>query len=255
MFFSSILAAGEKDGAQRISSIFPSLSCSLEVVWYVVESSEIVHALICKKCGMLIESRRIRDLLNITILQSAEQDPYIINGGNSTAWQAPKSYGFSMNPLPALIVLLLGSMMSSHTQNSMVSSMVHRQWGNLLAGAALARAVTYLLFYISPPTSFLPSRPPSELITAFCLMAGGLIFMASVSISVDKIAHVLTHLQSSDTIAAMEYNDIDAMFVFTVAMGLITFMMAWIIVVIGIKGWALRRELKSPLWSPLTAEA
>jgi hypothetical protein len=29
----------------------------------------------------------------------------------------------------------------------------------------------------------LPSRPPSELITAFCLIAGGLIFMASVSSS------------------------------------------------------------------------
>lgn len=37
-------------------------------------------------------------------------------------------------------------------------------------------------------------------------------------------------------------NDLDAMFVFTVSMGLITFLMAWIILVIAIKGWAMRRE-------------
>lgn len=134
-----------------------------------------------------------------------------------------------MNPLPALIILLLGMMMSSHHQASMVSTMVHKQWGTLLVGASFARAVTYILFYVSPPTSILPSRPPSELITAFCLMAGGLIFMAS----------------SADTIEAMEYNDLGAMFVFTVTMGVITFLMAWIIVVIAIKGWAIGKEGKS----------
>jgi hypothetical protein len=40
----------------------------------------------------------------------------------------------------------------------------------------------------------------------------------------------------------MELNDIDAMFVFTVAMGLVTFLMAWVILVIAIKGWAFRKE-------------
>jgi cbb3-type cytochrome oxidase subunit 3 len=40
----------------------------------------------------------------------------------------------------------------------------------------------------------------------------------------------------------MELNDIDTMFVFTVAMGLVTFLMAWIILVIAIKGWAFRKE-------------
>jgi hypothetical protein len=42
----------------------------------------------------------------------------------------------------------------------------------------------------------------------------------------------------------MELNHLDAMFVFTVTMGLVTFMMAWIIVVIAIKGWAMRAEGK-----------
>ena len=133
---------------------------------------------------MLIESKRIRDLLNATITQGyaiRNTNIYIMERGNTSSWQPPKSYEFSMNPLPALIVLLLGFMMSSHHQASMVSTMIHAQWGALLIGAALARAVTYVIFYLSPPASFLPSRPPSELITAFCLMAGGFMFMASVS--------------------------------------------------------------------------
>ncbi|RDW66378.1 hypothetical protein BP6252_10013 [Coleophoma cylindrospora] len=178
-------------------------------------------------CGMLVESRKIRGLLNATTTHTRPahlHNPY--SADEKALWQPPKTYRFSMNLLPALIVLLLGVMMSSHHQTSMVSTMLHKQWGTLLVGAALARAVTYMLFYISPPTSLLPSRPPSELITAFCLMAGGLIFMAS----------------SVDTVKAIETNDLGAMFVFTMTMGLVTFLMAWIILVIAIKGWAIRRK-------------
>lgn len=174
-------------------------------------------------CGMLIESSRVRDLLN-TVQQLPASHTY-----HSDATEPPKSYRFSMNPIPALIVLLLGMMMSSHHQESMVSTMIHNQWGALLIGAAFARALTYIIFYLAPPTSMLPGRPPSELITAFCLMAGGFIFMVS----------------AKDTVSSMELYGLDAMFVFTVTMGLITFLMAWIIVVIAIKGWAIRKENRS----------
>lgn len=124
---------------------------------------------------MLIESTRIRSLLNAT--KSTPQLSY----PSESQEQEPKSYAFPMNPIPALVILLLGLMMSSHHQETMVATMIHTQWGTLLAGAAFARAATYILFYLSPPTSILPGRPPTELITAFCLMAGGMIFMASVS--------------------------------------------------------------------------
>jgi hypothetical protein len=110
-------------------------------------------------------------MLNITNQQHQDKDLV-----------EPKSYSFPMNPLPALVVLLLGTMMSSHHQDSMVSTMIHKQWGNLLVGAAFARAATYIIFYLSPPVSRLPGRPPTELITSFCLMAGGMIFMTSVSL-------------------------------------------------------------------------
>lgn len=44
---------------------------------------------------------------------------------------------------------------------------------------------------------------------------------------------------------AMEHDGLDAMFVFTVSMGFITFLMAWIILVVAIKGWAVRKENRS----------
>ena len=46
---------------------------------------------------------------------------------------------------------------------------------------------------------------------------------------------------SKDTVASMEAYDLDAMFVFTVTMGLTAFMMAWTIIVLAVKGWAVRR--------------
>jgi Protein of unknown function (Ytp1) len=131
-----------------------------------------------------------------------------------------------MNPLPGLIILLLGLMMSSHHQDSTVSTAVHKQWGTLLVGFSLARAVTYILFFISPPTSLYPSRPPSELVSAFCLISGGLIFMAS----------------TRDVIRIMEDRGLMAMFIFTVCMGFTAFLMAYEIIVVAIKGWATRRE-------------
>jgi hypothetical protein len=43
----------------------------------------------------------------------------------------------------------------------------------------------------------------------------------------------------------MENYNLDAMFVFTVSMGLVTFLMAWIILTIAIKGLAVRKERRT----------
>lgn len=148
-------------------------------------------------CGMLVESTRIRDLLNYTVADAAQGEE---GQGQYPAYRdddvdeeqqrrppgpevlrEPETYAFSMNPIPALVILLLGIMMSSHTQDSMISSMVHKQWGNLLTGASFARGLTYVLAWLRPPRSVYPSRPPTELLTAFGLISGGIIFMASVS--------------------------------------------------------------------------
>jgi hypothetical protein len=195
---------------------------------------------------MLIESKRVRDLLNAT-KQSSSQLPYYTHEPETL--EEPKTYRFSMNPIPALIVLLLGMMMSSHHQATMIATMIHKQWGMLLIGAAFARAATYIVFYLSPPTSIFPGRPPTELITAFCLMAGGMIFMASVCSPIFLLLLLIEMYtyttQAHDTINTLELHDLDAMFMFTVSMGVITFLMAWIILVIAIKGWAIRKENRS----------
>lgn len=173
--------------------------------------------------GMIIESTKMRELLNSAIISSQPLH------SPAEAWQQPRQYKFSMNPLPSLIIMLLGKMMSSHHQDSMLSTMIHGQWGSMFMGFALARGLTYITLYISPPTSFLPSRPPTELITAFCLISGGITFV----------------LSNKDTVAVLESYGLDAMFVFTVTMGLTALLMAWTTAIIALKGWALRRESRN----------
>ncbi|KAI0424885.1 hypothetical protein F5Y09DRAFT_347256 [Xylaria sp. FL1042] len=177
--------------------------------------------------AMLIESTRIRDLLNTTTMEASLSHPsHAYNDEERAALGSPRQYEFAINPIPALVILLLGIMMSSHTQQSMISSMVHKQWGNLLTGASFARGFTYVLLYLKPPRSVLPSRPPTELLTAFGLISGGTIFMAS----------------SGDTVKGMIHYDLDAMFFYTVTMGLVGVLMAWVILLLAFKGWAVRRE-------------
>ncbi|KAL2172303.1 hypothetical protein VTG60DRAFT_6681 [Thermothelomyces hinnuleus] len=190
-------------------------------------------------CGMLIESVRIRNLLNFTVAEAAavppprpshlrdlERDAHHSQENHDQELAEPESYAFSINPIPALVILLLGIMMSSHTQESMVSSMVHKQWGDLLTGASFARGLTYILLWLRPPRSVYPSRPPTELLASFGLIAGGIIFMAS----------------ASSTVRGMIHYQLDAMFMYTVTMGLVGLLMAWVILMIALKGWAARRE-------------
>ena len=129
-------------------------------------------------CGMLFESKRVRSWINSTVLQQPPSHPAARDDEN---WKIPNTQTVSLNPMPALIIFLLGVMMGSHHQDSMLSSMVHSQWGNLLCGFGAARLATYALMFLKPPTSYLPSRPPSEVLASFCLMGGGLVFMMSVS--------------------------------------------------------------------------
>lgn len=127
---------------------------------------------------MLVDSKRVRGWLNTSFMLSSNR----MHINHEQSFDAPTSYRASGNPLPALVILLLGLLMSGHHQDPGVSTIVHKQWGVLLVGFALARGVTYILLYLLPPASLLPSRPPSELITSFCLISAGLVFQLSVSL-------------------------------------------------------------------------
>lgn len=179
--------------------------------------------------GMLIESERIRNLFN-TAVSSWEEEETLQYGSaiedQRQEWKAPKSYKTSLNPMPGLVIMLLGMSMSGHHQHSMVSTMMHQQWGTLFMGFAMARAATYVLLYLAPPKSFFPSRPPTELVASFCLISGGMIFMGS----------------ATDTVATIEANGLDAMFLFVIAMGLTALVMSWAAICFALKGWAVRKE-------------
>ncbi|GAO13902.1 uncharacterized protein UV8b_03862 [Ustilaginoidea virens] len=174
-------------------------------------------------CGMLVESSRVRTFLNNTASSVAPHEPSPAE--RMDLWQAPETESVSLNPIPALIIMLLGTLMSSHHQSTAISTMVHKQWGNLLLGASLSRGLTYVLVFLRPPRSILPSRPPTELLASFCLMSGGIIFMAS----------------SADTIKGMIHYKLDPMFMYTMTMGLVAMLMAWEITVLAIKGRAARK--------------
>lgn len=143
-------------------------------------------------CGLLIETPFIRRVLNRTIevtfpVHTTATYQRLANAGslapntqaNSSAFAPPAQQAFSFNPFPGLIIFMTGIMMSMHHQESMLSTMVHKQWGYLLAAFALFRLGTYFLMFLSPPKSYIPSRPVTELLASFCLICGGMVFMVS----------------------------------------------------------------------------
>jgi hypothetical protein len=188
--------------------------------------------------GMMIESRALLDLTSApaqpakSMFQELETDEagFKFVSGNfahpSQHRQRSKSAKLSLNPMPALTILFLGMMMSGHHQSSMVSTMLHAQWGMLFTGFAMARSVTYIMLYLKPPTSHYPSRPPSELVAAFCLTAGGILFMNS----------------ARDVVVTIESNGLDAMTIFTLTIGLTGVILAWELACYTIQVWACRRE-------------
>lgn len=144
-------------------------------------------------CGFLIEIPAIRRSFNRTIevALSSQTSTYHVLSNSSRhrpnqgevdpALSPPPQQAFSYNPFPGLIIFMTGIMMSMHKQESMLSTMVHKQWGYLLAGFALFRLGTYFLMFLSPPKSYLPSRPVTEILAGFCLICGGMVFMVCLT--------------------------------------------------------------------------
>jgi hypothetical protein len=178
--------------------------------------------------GMLVESQRIRKLLNnsLMLIQPTNYDDNQQHDRKSASWKAPDTASTPLNPLPALTILLLGIIMAAHTQHSALAATMHTMWGALFALAALFRLSTYLLHYLRPPVSYLPSRPPTELIVGFALVAGGFMFMIS----------------PLDITDALEGSGADAMVAFVVSMGFTAVVCAGVVACMAAKGWAVACE-------------
>ncbi|KAJ6264661.1 hypothetical protein Dda_0810 [Drechslerella dactyloides] len=177
--------------------------------------------------GILTESDRVRGLLNNVFSEDAQIqiNQYEMAAPQPIFKEGPK-FRQSMNVFPSLVIFMLGVLMGSHHQDSMLGSMLHKQWGLLLSGAAVFRLGTFVLLYLKPPTSYLPSRPFTEPLAAFALMAGGTVFV----------------LSNSETVNAFNAMNVDGMFAFTLSIGVTALLMSYQTLMIALKGWAVKRE-------------
>jgi hypothetical protein len=171
----------------------------------------------CGLIGILVESRALRRLLERTILDTPLDTP---------RHEAQQTY--SLNPFPALTVLLTGISMGNHHQETQYSTNVHFMWGLLLSLAAMCRFVTYLSLYKNTPKDNQPSRPPSELIGAFLLIAGSILFMAS----------------NAGTMMWLRRNNIDSMFMMNVCVALTSITLCYVAMLQILKAWSEKRETK-----------
>jgi uncharacterized membrane protein len=133
---------------------------------------------------------------------------------------------YSLNPIPALTVLMTGISMGNHHQDTEYSTNVHYLWGLLLSIAALCRIITYIIMYNSRPSTRDPSRPPTEALGAFALICGSILFMAS----------------NSGTMTWLMRNQIDSMFLMNVAVAFSMMTLSYVLSLILLKAWSAKRE-------------
>jgi hypothetical protein len=127
--------------------------------------------------------------------------------------------GYSPNPFPLFTIFWTGILMSQHKQSSDTSTMIHMQWGYLFATGSLFRMMTFILLMLVPNKNLNPARPFTELLTSFCLICGGFIFMQS----------------NDQAVQALEYRGLTGMFTLNVNVGLVALIMAWEMVLLSWK--------------------
>lgn len=168
-------------------------------------------------CGLLAEIK-LNDWKYDHALQHTE--------GISSSEIYAGSPGYSPNPFPAFTIFWTGILMSQHAQASETSTTIHIQWGYLLSYGSFFRLLTFMLLFLVPNRNFEPSKPFTELITSFCLLCGGLIFMES----------------TDQVIEALEYRGFTPMFSFNISVGFITLLMAWEMLLFLWKNWLQGRQ-------------
>lgn len=129
--------------------------------------------------------------------------------------------GFSPNPFPLFTIYWTGLLMLKHVQALALLTAIHVQWGQLLCAGAAFRLATYVLLHLRPSLLLEAAKPITELITLFCLLAGGLIFMES----------------TDPCILGMEYRGLTAMFTFNVSVGCVALLMAWQMLLLGFRDY------------------
>lgn len=136
------------------------------------------------------------------------------------------SPGYSPNPFPTFTIFWTGILMSQHAQASEASRQIHMQWGYLLSYGSFFRLLTFVILFLVPNKDFRPSLPFTELISSFCLMCGGLVFMES----------------TDQVVEALEFRGFTPMFSFNLSVGFVALLMAWEMVLLYWRNWLERRQ-------------
>ncbi|CUS23364.1 LAQU0S09e03092g1_1 [Lachancea quebecensis] len=157
----------------------------------------------CGLCGLITEYK-----LSDWRRKHATSDPGECQTSDPSVTGTP---GYTPNPFPAFTIFWTGILMSQHAQASAVSTAIHVQWGLLLSYGSFFRLLTFFMLIWKPNTDLKPSRPFTELVTSFCLLCGGLIFMES----------------TDQVVEALEYRGLTSMFTFNLSVGFTTLFMAW----------------------------
>ncbi|EJT97746.1 hypothetical protein DACRYDRAFT_58750 [Dacryopinax primogenitus] len=168
--------------------------------------------------GMALESNTVRRLLSTPALVRAYRPESEV--------PQPWSYLGSFNPFPALCIGITGAAMSAHHQTYVFQVEIHALWGLLLGAFAVFRFLTYFFLWLRPPTSPLPSRPPTEALAAFTLACGGLTFI----LSTEEVTYI-----------AMRNGKDDMMMFLNLVVAIMCLNFTWVLVVLGIRGWAVGR--------------
>lgn len=178
----------------------------------------------CGLCGVLLEYR-----LSQWRFDKAVDNLAASADAKMVAAVTKAHPGFSPNPFPILTIYWTGILMSKHEQASALSTDIHTQWGLMFVVGCAFRMVSYILLLLSPTKSRglrSPQAPFSEVVTAFALLCGGLIFMESC----DPVVHLF------------EYRGYTSMFTLNVSLGFVALIMAWEMAVFSIKDAIMARR-------------
>lgn len=167
-------------------------------------------------CGLITEALLSQWRFKQT-LSNTNINPSVIHAG---------SPGYSPNPFPVFTIFWTGILMSKHEQASSTSTAIHVQWGYLLSYGSFFRLLTFILLMLLPNKNLNAARPFTELITSFCLIAGGLIFMQS----------------TDQVVEALEYRGLTSMFTLNVNVGIVTLLMGWEMSLLIWKNWLKKRQ-------------
>ncbi|KAI8881068.1 hypothetical protein K501DRAFT_189883 [Backusella circina FSU 941] len=166
--------------------------------------------------GIFVESRAVRRVVE-NALPELPYEPAPVTENEDTT---------NFNPIPVLTIFMTGISMGNHHQDSLYYSRAHYFCGLLISAAAVCRMMTYISMFRNPPKTKVPTRPPSELLVAFLLTCGAILFMAS----------------NQGTMLWLRRNGTDFMFLLNVTVSLTGMVLSYVAFLILLKSWATNRE-------------